>query len=174
MWYDNYIDNNGEIILDDKAVFDLLYQGSNLTNVKCKRSEDLEIYNSIVDEYDLNMSKLQFTSSTEDKEKFIQKCLNNWFIPEKYKNINPYNYIRELVKTQEEIDRVELEIQMFEERNMKNVLRFMIFFIDFMRENNIVWGVGRGSSVASYCLYLLGVHKVNSLHHDLDIKEFLK
>ena len=174
MWYDNYIDNNGEIILDDKAVFNLLYEGVDLNNVKCKRSEDLEIYNSIVDEYDLNMSKLQFTSSTEDKEKFIQKCLNNWFIPEKYKNINPYNYIRELAKTQEEIDRVELEIQMFEERNMKNVLRFMIFFIDFMRENNIVWGVGRGSSVASYCLYLLGVHKVNSLHHDLDIKEFLK
>ena len=174
MWYDNYIDNNGEIILDDKAVFNLLYEGVDLNNVKCKRSEDLEIYNSIVDEYDFNMSKLQFTSSTENKEKFIQKCLNNWFIPEKYKNINPYNYIRELVKTQEEIDRVELEIQMFEERNMKNVLRFMIFFIDFMRENNIVWGVGRGSSVASYCLYLLGVHKVNSLHHDLDIKEFLK
>ena len=174
MWYDNYIDNNGEIILDDKAVFNLLYEGVDLNNVKCKRSEDLEIYNSIVDEYDLNMSKLQFTSSTENKEKFIQKCLNNWFIPEKYKNINPYNYIRELVKTQEEIDRVELEIEMFDERNMKNVLRFIIFFVDFMRENNIVWGVGRGSSVASYCLYLLGVHKVNSLHHDLDIKEFLK
>ena len=174
MWYDNYIDNNGEIILDDKAVFDLLYQGSNLTNVKCKRSEDLEIYNSIVDEYDLNMSKLQFTSSTQDKNEYIQKCLDNWFIPEKYTHINPYNYIRELAKTQEEIDRIEIEIQMFEERNMKNVLRFMIFFIDFMRENNIVWGVGRGSSVASYCLYLLGVHKVNSLHHDLDIKEFLK
>jgi len=34
--------------------------------------------------------------------------------------------------------------------------------------------VGRGSSVASYCLYLLGVHKINSLKFDLDIKEFLK
>jgi len=174
MWYDNYIDNNGEIILDDKAVFNLLYEGVDLNNVKCKRSEDLEIYNSIVDEYDLNMSKLQFTSSTEDKQKYIQTCLDNWFIPEKYTHIDPYDYIRNLANTQLEKERVELEIQMFDERNMKNVLRFMIFFIDFMRENNIVWGVGRGSSVASYCLYLLGVHKVNSLHHDLDIKEFLK
>ena len=174
MWYDNYIDNYGEIILDDKAVFNLLYEGVDLNNVKCKRSEDLEIYNSIVDEYDLNMSKLQFTSSTEDKQKYIQTCLDNWFIPEKYTHIDPYDYIRNLANTQLEKERVELEIQMFDERNMKNVLRFMIFFIDFMRENNIVWGVGRGSSVASYCLYLLGVHKVNSLHHDLDIKEFLK
>ncbi len=89
MWYDNYIDNNGEIILDDKAVFDLLYQGADLTNVKCKRSEDLEIYNSIIDDYDLDMPKLQFTSSTEDNKAYIQKCLDNWFIPDKYKNINP-------------------------------------------------------------------------------------
>ena len=174
MWYDNYIDTNGEIILDDKAVFNLLYEGADLNNVKCARSKDLEIYNSIIDEYDLNMSKLQFTSSTKDKKEFIQTCLDNWFIPEKYTHIDPYEYLLKLVKTQQEIDRVETEIKMFKERNMKNVLRFMMFFVNFMRENNIVWGVGRGSSVASYCLYLLGVHKVNSLHHDLDIKEFLK
>jgi DNA polymerase III alpha subunit len=42
------------------------------------------------------------------------------------------------------------------------------------KENNIVLGVGRGSSVASYVLYLLGVHRVDSLKYDLDIKEFLK
>ena len=76
MWYDNYIDSNGEIILDDKAVFNLLYEGADLNNVKCKRSKDLEIYNSIIDEYDLNISKLQFVSSTDDKKEFIQKCCN--------------------------------------------------------------------------------------------------
>jgi DNA polymerase III alpha subunit len=43
-----------------------------------------------------------------------------------------------------------------------------------MRSNNIVWGVGRGSSVASYVLYLLGVHKVDSIKYGLDIREFLK
>jgi DNA polymerase III alpha subunit len=43
-----------------------------------------------------------------------------------------------------------------------------------MRDNNIVWGVGRGSSVSSYVLYLLGVHRVNSLYYDLDIHEFLR
>jgi len=43
-----------------------------------------------------------------------------------------------------------------------------------MRRNNIVWGLGRGSSTASYVLYLLGVHKINSLYYDLSIEEFLK
>ena len=63
---------------------------------------------------------------------------------------------------------------MFEERKMMNVLRFLIYLVDTMRKNKIVWGVGRGSSVASYVLFLIGIHKVNSLKYNLDIKEFLK
>ena len=63
---------------------------------------------------------------------------------------------------------------MFEERKMMNVLRFLIYLVDSMRKNKIVWGVGRGSSVASYVLFLIGIHKVNSLKYNLDIKEFLK
>jgi DNA polymerase III alpha subunit len=43
-----------------------------------------------------------------------------------------------------------------------------------MKENKIVWGVGRGSSVASYVLYLIGVHRIDSIKYDLDIREFLK
>ena len=27
------------------------------------------------------------------------------------------------------------------------LLRYMCYLVDFMRENNIVWGVGRGSQV---------------------------
>ena len=43
-----------------------------------------------------------------------------------------------------------------------------------MKQNNLIWGVGRGSSVASYVLYLLGVHRIDSLHYNLDIAEFLR
>ena len=116
MWYDNYIDNNSEIILDDKAVFNLLYEGVVLDNVKCKPSKDLEIYNSIIDEYDLNISKLQFASSTDNKKEFIQKCLNNWFVPEKYTHMDPYHYIRNLTKTQQ-------ESQKREEQNLREIKR---------------------------------------------------
>ena len=54
------------------------------------------------------------------------------------------------------------------------ILQLLVYIIDIMRKNNLVWGVGRGSSVASYVLYLLGVHKVDSYKYSLDIKEFLK
>jgi DNA polymerase III alpha subunit len=46
--------------------------------------------------------------------------------------------------------------------------------VDTFREEKIVWGVGRGSSVASYVLYLLGVHKVDSLKYNLNVDEFLR
>ena len=57
---------------------------------------------------------------------------------------------------------------------MINLLRYMIYLVDFMRENGIVWGVGRGSSVASYVLYLIGVHKIDSIKFGLDWREFLR
>ena len=67
-----------------------------------------------------------------------------------------------------------MELAEFEARNLFPILQLLIYIIDTMRKNNLVWGVGRGSSVASYILYLLGVHKVNSVKYNLNIKEFLK
>ncbi len=54
------------------------------------------------------------------------------------------------------------------------LLKTMKYIVDTLRENNIVWGVGRGSSVASYVLFLLGVHKIDSVKYDLPIEEFFK
>jgi DNA polymerase III alpha subunit len=57
---------------------------------------------------------------------------------------------------------------------MLPVLQFLLYFIDKLKDNNIVWGVGRGSSVSSYVLFLMGVHRIDSVKYNLDIKEFLK
>jgi len=46
--------------------------------------------------------------------------------------------------------------------------------VDVMHDNRVIWGVGRGSSVASYVLYLLGVHRIDSMYYDLDAGEFLR
>jgi DNA polymerase III alpha subunit len=95
-------------------------------------------------------------------------------MPEEYKNYNIYDEIVGKCETAEELYRVSDELQEFEKRGMIPVLQFLKYMVDTCRENNIVIGIGRGSSVASYCLYLLGVHKVNSLKYNLNIKEFLK
>jgi DNA polymerase III alpha subunit len=96
-----------------------------------------------------------------------------WFMPEDYCP-NLVEMLYGVCTTPEQTDRVSLELELFIQHNMMDLLYYLKYLVDTMRENNIVWGVGRGSSVASYVLYLLGVHKVDSIKYELDIKEFLK
>ena len=105
-------------------------------------------------------------------------------MPDEYKNLNVTMFIEERIIEMglaergdimpSEGLRAHVELEEFKERGMTDLLRYMIYLVDFMRENDIVWGVGRGSSVASYVLYLIGIHKVDSFKHNLDYKEFLR
>jgi DNA polymerase III alpha subunit len=99
---------------------------------------------------------------------------HSWLMPLEYKEYPVASYLLGLCTTAEEKARVEMELKLFKEHNMMDLLCFLKFLVDKLRENTILWGVGRGSSVASYCLYLMGIHKINSLKYDLDIREFLK
>jgi DNA polymerase III alpha subunit len=99
---------------------------------------------------------------------------NTWFMPEEYLNLDIAKYLLELCKTSEELQRVGEELIQFQEREMFPLLCYCKYLVDIMRKHNIVWGVGRGSSVSSYVLYLIGIHKIDSLYYDLPIEEFLK
>lgn len=99
-----------------------------------------------------------------------------WKIPEEYQNRGVYADV--LAKaadiSEEAVERVEEELQLYEERNMIHWLRILLYIKETMEAEGIVWGVGRGSSVASYVLYLMGIHSVDSLKFNLDIREFLR
>ena len=92
------------------------------------------------------------------------------------KELDVEKYIRQklIQRDPDEIGRVEMELDMYRERGLFPVLQLLIWIVDTMRKHNLVWGVGRGSSVSSYLLYILGVHKVDSYKYGLDIKEFLR
>jgi DNA polymerase III alpha subunit len=77
-------------------------------------------------------------------------------------------------QTDAELQRVGKELLLYQERDLFGLLRYLKYFVDTMRANGVVWGLGRGSSTASYVLYLIGVHRINSLYYDLPIEEFLK
>jgi len=98
----------------------------------------------------------------------------NWLMPEEYKRMDIAQHVIDLCKTTPEIQRAGQELLMFQERNLFDLLKYLKYLVDTMRANNIVWGVGRGSSVASYVLYLLGVHRIDSMYYDLDPSEFLR
>jgi DNA polymerase III alpha subunit len=97
----------------------------------------------------------------------------HWFIPNEYCP-NLVEYLYGCCTTDAQRDRVSLELELFIKNGMYDVLHVMKYIVDTLRSNNIVWGVGRGSSVASYVLYLIGVHKVDSIKYSLPIEEFFK
>jgi DNA polymerase III alpha subunit len=74
----------------------------------------------------------------------------------------------------EQKDRVTEELQAFAQRDMIMLLKWLKYFVDTCSKKQIVWGIGRGSSVASYVLYLIGVHSVDSMKYNLDWQEFLR
>ena len=54
------------------------------------------------------------------------------------------------------------------------VLRHLAWIVYHLRKMEIVWGVGRGSSVSSLLLYLIGINRIDPMKFGLDISEFLK
>jgi DNA polymerase III alpha subunit len=107
-------------------------------------------------------------------EDFDLRCRNNWFIPKEYLEMDIAQYVLNQCNTDAELQRAGEELLMYQERDMFVLLKYLKYLVDTMRANNVLWGVGRGSSVASFVLFLLGVHRINSLYYDLSIEEFLK
>lgn len=164
----------GEPIVNCNDLIELVYQGYDVNKVKVN-DDRVEKYNTIVEELALDWPSLQKLTdidiTVEDYDRALQ---SDWYMPDEYKQMNVEDHIRSLAKTQEEKIRVEEELVLYRKYNVLNVLKFLVYLIETMRDNNIVWGVGRGSSVSSYVLYLLGVHKVDSIKYGLDITDFLK
>jgi len=162
----------------NKDLVDMIYSGhvDKCHVVLCEESDDVDKFNTAMEEQ--GFDKLQkYIPLDVDQKTFDGVCQGEWFMPDEYKDINVYEYVLGKAETpcpQHVQERIWNELCEYEARDMLDLLRYMIYLVDFMCENNIVWGVGRGSSVASYVLYLIGVHKINSIKYDLDWHEFLR
>jgi DNA polymerase III alpha subunit len=168
-------DDLGVPRFSNRDLTDMIYSGhvDKCHVVLCDPSDDIDKFNAAMQ--DQHLPELtKYVALDVDQKTFDGVCQGEWFMPEEYKTLNVHNYILTKCATQEETARCAEELAEFEGRDMMNLLRYMIYLVDFMRENNIVWGVGRGSSVASYVLYLIGVHKIDSIKYDLDWREFLR
>lgn len=163
-------------ILKEKDILELIYQDKWDAVKSCitDQKDYIEKYNKNVSENKDEFGQIHTAENDDDVCGFDQQNRMNWFMPKEYKNFDIESYILNLAKTDQEQERVRYELDLFKTYAMLDVLVFLKYLIDTLRAKNIVWGVGRGSSVASYVLYLLGVHKVDSLKYDLDPKEFLR
>ena len=171
-------DELGILRFSNRDLIDMIYSGhvDKCHVVLCDKTDEIDKFNNAMKQEGLSELSTYIPLDVDQKD-FDGVLQSEWFMPDEYKDINVYEYVLGKVETpcpQHVQDRIWEELDAFKERDMLDLLRYMIYLVDFMRENNIVWGVGRGSSVASYVLYLIGVHKINSIQFDLDWREFLR
>jgi DNA polymerase III alpha subunit len=167
-----HTDKFGNTIYQSQDLIDLLYQD------KPEFIKQVLIEGNIeTQQFQKNLEfPLLFVDSTLSElsiEEFDKQNQTNWFMPKDYCP-NLVEILYGLCTTQEQLDRVSEELELFVQYGMFDLLYYLKYLVDTMRENSIVWGVGRGSSVASYVLYLIGVHKIDSLKYKLDCHEFLR
>jgi len=168
-------DSNGIPIFSNKDLIDMIYTGhiDKCHVVLCDPNDEIDKFNKYSKEFG-SVELKKFIPLDVDQKTFDGVCQSEWFMPDEYKNMDIYSWLEQRCETTEQVERLDEEFKEFENRNMLPLLQYMKYLVDFMRENNIVWGVGRGSSVSSFVLYLIGVHRINPIHFDLDWREFLR
>lgn len=163
-------DQFGQQIFSEQDVCELYY-----------KNPEIELKTVLLDKDITNTLELsafpnciKYQIPEESLEEFDKIKQNIWLMPEEYKNLDIAKWVLEQCNGESELQRAGQELLLYQERNLFQLLQYLKYLVDTMRTHNIVWGVGRGSSVASFVLYLIGIHKINSLYYDLPIEEFLK
>ena len=167
------INDHGDVIFSEQDVIDLLYTDPDF-DISKLYLDNIEKYSASLKELGIELPVINTAPKRPRPELFDKENCDQWHMPEKYYQINVLQWLLDKCQSDEEKMRVQMEYDLFEKKNFIRVLQFLIYFVDTLRANNIVWGVGRGSSVASFCLFLIGVHKINPLLYNLDITEFLR
>lgn|SRR6478609_1163636 len=164
-----YINQDGDVHCNLNAVVYAMNCGADLQYLKLMEMDEFERakFNDNCKKFGLEYRMLDYTIEHDKNHEL-------WVYDPAYDKINLEDYFLNKCSNEEQMDRVKYELGLYEEYNMTKLLRCMIWLVDYFEENNIFWGLGRGSSVSSYCLYLLGLHLVDSIKYDLDVNEFLK
>jgi DNA polymerase III alpha subunit len=147
---------------EDKLIKGVMIHGPDILEKCLADSKEIDHYLSILENERLDYPK----PLSEINPK-------HWYIPNDYYP-NLVEFLYGMCNTAEQTDRVSQELTLFIENNMMEMLFCMKYVVDTLRANNVVWGVGRGSSVASYVLHLIGVHKIDSIKYNIPIDEFFK
>lgn len=167
------LDKYSNPVFDEQDLFDALYKGHQFSaddTILVNKTDGIKQLESQIGFKFLEPYETHFEVSEYDAA-----CQSNWFMPVEYKTLDIEAWIWEQTPPWDpQHTRVTEELAAFKERNMLDLLRWLKYFVDTCRTKGIVWGVGRGSSVASYVLFLIGVHKIDSIKYNLEWQEFLR
>lgn len=168
------VDDYGQVYFRVKDVYPLILKGFKVNEFLFE--DGPEVQQLIKTCRALDNEELMPTLYAEPKEPldaYMNVYRTSWAIPDRYKSLDLRVWLNEQCKTQVERDRVAYELNVFEKYELEDMLRSLVYLVDVFKKHKVVWGVGRGSSVSSYVLFLIGIHRVNSIAYDLDFDEFL-
>lgn len=167
----------GELVFNESDICDLLMQGRDLDSLQYMTVDPGINLEELIRHVERPDSLLTWTfpydAETSVPEFHASQQLT-WHMPEEYKNLDIAQHVLDLCQTQEELQRCGQELLLYQERGLFDLLKYLKYLVDVMKQNQVIWGVGRGSSVASYVLYKLGVHRIDSMYYNLDPGEFLR
>lgn len=167
------LDKFANPIFNEADIFDVLYSGHQIALSDIVVDDNYEL-SQLATIAEINFATIDNSLYDLSIEEFDSKAQDLWFMPESYYSFDVQEYCISKCKSTIEKERVLAELTEFKNRNMIRVLQWLKFFVDTCLEENIIWGVGRGSSVSSFVLYLLNVHKIDSIKYNLDWREFLR
>lgn len=176
---DRVLLSDGDSIVPIDFLYKRILEGKSLDGIclsdSLTKSEEVSFYNK------------KYPQEKVTQKNKVRKLSFSWDkMPEEYKNIDVDQYVIQKFKkevkgtsfTKEQIKkrayRLKMELRIWKERNLLDLLRTLIYIVNTFEEQNVVWGTGRGSSCASYVLYIIGLHQVDSVEYDLDITEFFR
>jgi len=166
-----------ELVFSENDVCNLLMQGRDIDSLKhlvVDNSVNLEELARYIERPE-SLLTWSFPYSQElSVPEFHLTQQMTWHMPNEYKTIDIAQHVLNLCNGEAELQRCGQELLLYQERDLFDLLRYLKYLVDLMIANRIIWGVGRGSSVASFVLYKLGVHRIDSLHYNLDPGEFLR
>jgi DNA polymerase III alpha subunit len=167
--------NVGVMIFNESDVCDLLMSGREPASIKRMSVDDSVDIEQAIQFVERAPEFIKYSGRDDILTNiFDQQQQERWHMPEEYKQLDIAEYILGLCTTETELQRVGHELLLFQEKNLFNLLRYLKYLVDVMTKNQVIWGVGRGSSVASYVLYKLGVHRIDSMFYNLEPEEFLR
>ena len=165
----------GRLGLSEAELFDLLYNGTGTAGLHAAPTPDIDRFNALCVAWDRPEQQIGGMAQPDvSPEAENERRISTWRIPAPFDDFDVREALLLLCDRDDERARINLEMDDFESRGLVDLLRMMAALVAHFRDNGVVWGVGRGSSAASYALYLLGVHKVDSLRFGLDFEEFLR
>jgi len=167
-------DEFGRVIITEEDLVYALYENPTLDYNNVELDNPTKYNNAIKINYSDLYPLPRLAEILFNPEEWHRQNQSHWNMPIEYAQFDIERYVLDQCNGEAELQRAAAELIIYNERNYTDMLRYLKYLVDVMRANNIVWGVGRGSSVASFVLYLIGIHRINSLEYDLDIAEFLR